>query len=209
MISMETPHREPRLLNAVCFAVNRNGEIVVRADGEAELVVTIKDDGDPSHLELRRGASSVYLHVPLFATCFLHCNSVRVAVVVRRSRSKRSTSNPCSRCSTSMAGWHVGRLRNRPCISCAAAAALIIALLCGASAALAQEAPSHVGPDSLYAAPTFTPGTVFGNLTADQVCVPGCASSVGDVTRGERAQVYAEYGTADVPGMDEIDHLLS
>jgi hypothetical protein len=54
MIGMETPHREPRLLNAVYFAVNRHGESVVRADGEAELVVTIKDDGDPSQLELRR-----------------------------------------------------------------------------------------------------------------------------------------------------------
>jgi hypothetical protein len=82
MVILEAPHREPKLLNTAYFAVSRQGEIVVRPDGEPELVVSIPDDGDPAHLELRRGGASAYLHVPLLATCFLHCNNVRLSDVV-------------------------------------------------------------------------------------------------------------------------------
>jgi hypothetical protein len=82
MVIFEAPHREPKLLNTVYFAVSRQGEIVVRPDGRPELVVNIPDDGDPEHLELRRSGASAYLHVPLLATCFLHCNNVRVTDVV-------------------------------------------------------------------------------------------------------------------------------
>jgi hypothetical protein len=45
-------------------------------------VVNSPDDGDPAHLEIRRSGASAYLHVPLLATCFLHCNNVRVTDVV-------------------------------------------------------------------------------------------------------------------------------
>ncbi len=75
MVIFEAPHREPRLLNTVYFSVSRQGEIVLRADGEPELVVTVPDDGDPTRLELRRSGASAYLHVPLLAICFLHCNT--------------------------------------------------------------------------------------------------------------------------------------
>jgi hypothetical protein len=70
MVIFEAPHREPKLLNTVYFAVSRQGEIVLRSDGRPELVVNIPDDGDPAHLELRRSGASSYLHVPLLATCF-------------------------------------------------------------------------------------------------------------------------------------------
>ena len=88
----------------------------------------------------------------------------------------------------------------------AVAIGLLLAAI--ASSALAQGAPAHVGPDSLYPDPTLAPGAVFDGVNADQVCVPGYASSVRDVTFAERAQVYAEYSIADVPGFAEVDHFV-
>jgi hypothetical protein len=90
MVILEAPHREPRLLNTVYFAVSRQGEIVARPDGEAELLVNVPDDGNPEHLELRRSGASAYLHVPLLATCFLHCNNVHVADVVPPAKLARA-----------------------------------------------------------------------------------------------------------------------
>jgi hypothetical protein len=90
MVIFEAPHREPKLLNTVYFAVSRQGEIVVRPNGRPELVVNIPDDGDPTHLEIRRSGASAYLHVPLLATCFLHCNNVRVTDVVPPSKLARA-----------------------------------------------------------------------------------------------------------------------
>jgi hypothetical protein len=69
-------------------------------------------------------------------------------------------------------------------------------------------APAHVGPDSLYPDPSFTPGAVFDGVTADQICVAGYTRTVRNVSRAERAQVYAEYGAQDVPGADEVDHFI-
>jgi len=53
-----------------------------------------------------------------------------------------------------------------------------------------------------------TPGSVL-NVSSDQVCQPGYASSVRDVSESERDQVYAAYGIANTaPGQYEIDHLV-
>jgi hypothetical protein len=91
-----------------------------------------------------------------------------------------------------------------------AQAVLIIGLLAGgiASPVAAQDAPPHVGADSLYPDSTLTPGAVFDDVGAEQVCVAGYASSVRNVTSAERAQVYAEYGVDNVPGADEVDHFI-
>jgi hypothetical protein len=45
-------------------------------------------------------------------------------------------------------------------------------------------------------------------VSADQVCVPGYSTTVRNVNAAERAQVYAEYGLADLPGAAEIDHFV-
>lgn len=55
-----------------------------------------------------------------------------------------------------------------------------------------------------------TPGAVFPNVTADEVCKSGYATSVRDVPESEKEQVYAEYGIAShTAGQYEVDHLVS
>ena len=65
---------------------------------------------------------------------------------------------------------------------------------------------AHNGlPDS-----ACTPGDIFPNVTAAQVCQPGYASSVRNVPTSEKNQAYAEYGIAShSPGQYEVDHLVS
>lgn len=59
-----------------------------------------------------------------------------------------------------------------------------------------------------YPDATCTPGAVF-NVTADQVCTPGYASSVRNVPQSEKNQVYAEYGiTSHTSGQYEVDHFI-
>lgn len=54
-----------------------------------------------------------------------------------------------------------------------------------------------------------TPGAIF-NVTKEQVCVKGYASSVRNVPQNEKDQVYLEYGiTSHVTGQYEVDHLIS
>ncbi len=55
-----------------------------------------------------------------------------------------------------------------------------------------------------------TPGAVFPNVTATQVCTPGYANSVRNVPQSEKNKVYQEYGIAHhSTGQYEIDHLIS
>ncbi len=97
-----------------------------------------------------------------------------------------------------------------------AAAVLLIAGCAGAGTGGAVP-PSNPPPPATSAAPagipvpnrTLTPGAVFAGVTAAQVCASGYASSVRDVPASEKRQVYAEYHVADVPGADEVDHLIS
>ncbi len=54
-----------------------------------------------------------------------------------------------------------------------------------------------------------TPGAIIPSATKDQICIPGYAKSVRNVTAEEKNQVYAEYGvTSHQPGEYEIDHLI-
>src|SRR5262249_49818523 len=101
-------------------------------------------------------------------------------------------------------------LRLVPVARVLAQVVLITGMLAGgvASPTAAQDTPTHIGADSLYPDSGLTPGAVFDDVTADQVCVPGYASSVRNVTSVERAQVYVEYGIADVPGAAEVDHFI-
>ena len=55
-----------------------------------------------------------------------------------------------------------------------------------------------------------TPGAILPNVTKDQVCTPGYASSTRNVPQSEKNQVYAEYGIkSHTTGQYEVDHLVS
>src|SRR5579871_397366 len=86
--------------------------------------------------------------------------------------------------------------------------ALAFALATLSAPALAQDAPFHAGPDSIYPDSMLTPGAVFDGVTADQVCTAGYTRAVRDVTSSERATVYAEYSMPDLAGAAEVDHFI-
>jgi hypothetical protein len=58
--------------------------------------------------------------------------------------------------------------------------------------------------------PACTPGAVFPNVTAAQICRPGYAKSVRNVPNSVKDQVYREYGIrSHRAGQYEVDHLVS
>jgi hypothetical protein len=58
--------------------------------------------------------------------------------------------------------------------------------------------------------PDCTPGAIFPDVTAAQVCVSGYSSGVRNVTETEKNQDYAEYGIAShTTGEYEVDHFVS
>lgn len=58
--------------------------------------------------------------------------------------------------------------------------------------------------------PLCTPGAIFPDVTAKEVCVAGYSSSVRNVPESEKREVYAEYGiTSHSTGEYEVDHLVS
>ncbi len=78
-----------------------------------------------------------------------------------------------------------------------------------APSASAGAAAGHVGPPDIYPDPKLTPGDVIAGVTAQQICTPGYATSVRDVSAAEKRQVYQRYGEKDIPGGDEVDHFIS
>jgi hypothetical protein len=55
-----------------------------------------------------------------------------------------------------------------------------------------------------------TPGAIFTDATAKQICVPGYSSSVRNVSTNTKDQVYANYNiTSHFTGEYEVDHLIS
>lgn len=55
-----------------------------------------------------------------------------------------------------------------------------------------------------------TPGSIFPEVTKDQVCVSGYSSSVRNVPESEKVAVYKEYGIETrTTGEFEVDHLIS
>ncbi len=55
-----------------------------------------------------------------------------------------------------------------------------------------------------------TPGDIIKSATKEQICTPGYASSVRNVTTATKSRVYAAYGIKHhVSGEYEIDHLVS
>jgi hypothetical protein len=97
------------------------------------------------------------------------------------------------------------------------ALALLLAIgvsACGGGKATTASAAvgsggGKAGPASLYPNPTLTPGDVFPNVTAKEVCVSGYSSSVRAVSRDEKAAVYQRYGVPNETGKHEVDHFIS
>ena len=56
--------------------------------------------------------------------------------------------------------------------------------------------------------PALTPGAAL-TTSAAQVCEPGYAAGVRDVSEAEKDAVYARYGVAHVAYQHEVDHLFS
>jgi hypothetical protein len=55
-----------------------------------------------------------------------------------------------------------------------------------------------------------TPGAVFPDVTAEQICVSGYSARVRDVGEFEKRQVYESYGIGShAVGSYEVDHLIS
>lgn len=55
-----------------------------------------------------------------------------------------------------------------------------------------------------------TPGEAIPGVTKDQICTPGYAKSVRNVSEEEKQEVFKEYGIVDHPkGEYEVDHLIS
>jgi hypothetical protein len=98
------------------------------------------------------------------------------------------------------------------------ALALAVATGCGGT-------PTRAGTGSGFPPPTktsgcqahsaepdtaCTPGAVFPDAAAAQICVPGYAARARDVGVEEKRQAYSEYGLAypQAPGAYEADHLV-
>ena len=53
----------------------------------------------------------------------------------------------------------------------------------------------------------LTPGAIM-NVSVEQVCTPGYARSVRDVSIEEKREVFRLYGVTYVPRTYEVDHLI-
>lgn len=106
-----------------------------------------------------------------------------------------------------------------PALAPIAIVALAAALGISAILGRVQTAPAvSVAPVSTAAAypvgsepdPVKTPGDVFPNVTAQDVCTPGYAGKTRNVPQSEKDAVYREYGIeTHKPGEFEIDHNVS
>jgi hypothetical protein len=64
--------------------------------------------------------------------------------------------------------------------------------------------------DTNHPSATLTPGAIFADATAEQVCVVGYSASVRDVSNSLRDQVFSEYGLDGVDRSQyEVDHLIA
>jgi len=77
------------------------------------------------------------------------------------------------------------------------------------ASAVSTGGGAKAGPAGLYPNPTLTPGDVFPNVTAKEVCVSGYSSGVRSVSSDEKAAVYQRYGIPNEPGKHEVDHFIS
>ncbi len=73
-----------------------------------------------------------------------------------------------------------------------------------------QTKTSGCQPNGALQDTACTPGDILPNVTKEQVCTSGYASSVRNVPQSLKNKVYAEYGiTSHKAGEYEVDHLVS
>jgi len=77
-----------------------------------------------------------------------------------------------------------------------------------ATGAASTRLAAHAGPSDIYPDPTLTPGDVFPDVTAAQICTPGYARRVRDVPVEEKREVYQRYNIPYTPGKYEVDHFI-
>lgn len=66
------------------------------------------------------------------------------------------------------------------------------------------------GSTDLYPNHNLTPGEIFSNVTASQVCTSGYSTSVRNVPTSEKEEVFAEYGIDySLHSNYEVDHFIS
>jgi hypothetical protein len=85
------------------------------------------------------------------------------------------------------------------------ALSVVVLALCAVSLvawAAPKEAPAL--PDG-----NLTPGELLKGATAAQVCKPGYAGGVRNVSDATKRKVFAEYGITPKPHEFEVDHLVS
>lgn len=75
--------------------------------------------------------------------------------------------------------------------------------------ATTSESAGHAGPPSIYPNPSLTPGDTVTGIRAAQVCTPGYSTSVRNVTRAEKVEVFRRYNEPDIAGRYEVDHFIS
>src|SRR5262245_44801726 len=82
-------------------------------------------------------------------------------------------------------------------------------LACSQRGVTAAPPGAKAGPAALYPSAALAPGDVLPGVTAKEVCVPGYASSVRDVSQAEKDEVFRRYGIRNEPGKYEVDHFIS
>lgn len=67
------------------------------------------------------------------------------------------------------------------------------------------------GDPRIYPDPDLTPGDVFENITAKDVCVPGYAERARNVSQAKKKRIYAAYGVPypQPRGAYEVDHFIA
>ncbi len=72
-------------------------------------------------------------------------------------------------------------------------------------------AKSRSGDLRLYPDPKLTPGDVFENVTAEEVCIPGYATRNRKVSQTKKKRIHAAYGVPypQPRGAYEVDHFIA
>ncbi|MBV9390031.1 MAG: HNH endonuclease [Chroococcidiopsidaceae cyanobacterium CP_BM_ER_R8_30] len=82
--------------------------------------------------------------------------------------------------------------------------AIVLVLVLGVCTIAVADQTSPYLPD-----PQLTPGSVFADVSQQEICQPGYTKSVRAVSSEEKQQVYREYGISNRrPREYTIDHLI-
>lgn len=69
--------------------------------------------------------------------------------------------------------------------------------------------PAWAGPNPIKPDPFITPGDVNAAATVEMICTTGYSATVRNVTQSTKDKVFDLYDLNRVPGLYEVDHLVS